>query len=122
MEMEESEQVAFNKLKELIMSTPVLIYLDNSFPYCIEADSSDAATRAVLSQQTSSENGGKWHPVAFFSKILSPIKWNYEIHNKEILASICALEECGITLKVSYASLRFGQTTRTLSTYVCPRS
>ena len=35
----------------------------------------------------------KWHPIAFFSKSLSPIKQNYEIHDKEMLAIICALEE-----------------------------
>ena len=68
---EESEQVAFNKLKELIMSTPVLIFPDDSCPYRVEADSSDVATRVVLSQQTSLENGRKWHPVTFISKSLS---------------------------------------------------
>ena len=90
---EELEQVAFNGLKELITSAPVLIFPDNSHLYCIEADSSNAATGAVLSQQTLLENGRKWHPIAFFSKSLSPIKWNYEIHDKEMLAIICMLEE-----------------------------
>ena len=56
---EESEQVAFNKLKELITSTPVLIFPDDSCPYRIETDSSNVATEVVLSQWTSSENGGK---------------------------------------------------------------
>ena len=87
------EQVAFNKLKELITSTPNLIFLDDSCPYCIEANSSDVATGAVLSQWTLSENGRKWHPIAFFSKSLSPVEWNYKIHDKEILAIIHALEE-----------------------------
>ena len=54
----------------------------------VSLDSSDTATRAVLSQQTSSENGGKWHPIAFFSKSLSPVEQNYEIHDKEMLAII----------------------------------
>ena len=39
------------------------------------------------------ENGGKWHPIAFFFKSLSPVKQNYEIHDKEMLAIIQALEE-----------------------------
>ena len=84
----ESEQASFNKLKELITSAPVLVFPNDSLPYCIEADSSNAATRVVLSQQTSLENGGKWHPIAFFSKSLSPVEWNYEIHDKEMLAII----------------------------------
>jgi len=36
---------------------------------------------------------GKWHPVAFYSKSLSSVERNYEIHNKEMLAIICTLEE-----------------------------
>ena len=35
----------------------------------------------------------KWHPVVFYSKFLSLVKQNYKIHNKKILAIICALEE-----------------------------
>ena len=36
---------------------------------------------------------GKWHLVTFFSKSLSPVKHNYEIHDKEMLAIIRALQE-----------------------------
>jgi len=32
-------------------------------------------------------------PVAFYSKSLSSMEWNYEIHNKEMLAIIRTLEE-----------------------------
>jgi len=63
----------------------------DSEPFRIEADSSDFATGAVLSQQ-STENR-KWHPVAFYSKSLSSVEWNYEIHDKEMLAIVCMLEE-----------------------------
>jgi len=35
----------------------------------------------------------KWHPVAFYSKSLSSVEWNYEIHDKEMLAIIRVLEE-----------------------------
>ena len=87
------EQASFNKLKELITSVLVLVFPDDSLPYRIEANSSDAATRVVLSQQTSSKNGGKWHLIAFFSKSLSPVEWNYKIHDKKMLAIIRALEE-----------------------------
>ena len=53
-------------------------------------DSSDFASRAVLSQESSD---GKWHPVAFFSKSLLPVQRNYEIHDKEMLAIVRSLEE-----------------------------
>ena len=60
--------------------------LNNSRPYRIEADTLDFATRAVLSQENLED--GRWHPVAFLSKSLSPVERNYEIHNKEMLAII----------------------------------
>jgi hypothetical protein len=60
-------------------------------PFHVEADSSDFATGGVLSQLCSDD--GKWHPVAFLSKSLSAVERNYEIHDKEMLAIIRALEE-----------------------------
>ena len=44
-----------------------------------------------MSQQLTAD--GKWHPVAFYSKSLSSVEQNYEIHDKEMLAIIRALEE-----------------------------
>ena len=64
---------------------------DDSKPFQIEADSSDFAMGAVLSQQSSED--GKWHPVAFLSKSLSAVEQNYDIHDKEMLAIVRALEE-----------------------------
>ena len=72
-------------------TTPVLVSPQDSEPFRIEADSSDFASGAVLSQQLPGEE--KWHPVAFYSKSLSPVEWNYEIHDKEMLAIIRVLEE-----------------------------
>jgi hypothetical protein len=69
----------------------VLISLDSTKSFCIEADSSDFATDAILSQVAPAN--GKWHPVTFFSKSLSPVKWNYKIHDKEMLAIIRSLQE-----------------------------
>ena len=51
----------------------------------------DFATGATISQQLPED--GKWHPIVFFSKSLSPVERNYKIHNKEMLAIIRALEE-----------------------------
>ena len=31
---------------------------------------------------------GRWRPVAYLSKSLNGIEWNYEIHDKEILVVI----------------------------------
>jgi len=70
----------------LILASP-----QDSEPFHIEADSSDFTSEAILFQQLPEEE--KWHPVAFYSKFLSLVEWNYEIHDKKMLAIICALEE-----------------------------
>ena len=75
----------------MITSTPILASPDNTRPFRIEADSSDFATGMVLFQQNPED--GNWHPVVFLSKSLSMVERNYEIHDKEMLAIICAMEE-----------------------------
>ena len=85
-----SEQFVFDKLKESVTSVPVLISPDLTKPFHIEADSSNFATGTVLSQVSTEDE--KWHPV-FFSKLLSPVEHIYEIHDKEMLATIRALQE-----------------------------
>jgi len=85
------EQVAFEDLKAVVTTAPVLVSPQESDPFRIEADSSDFATGAGLSQQSMTD--GKWHPIAFYSKSLSSVERNYEIHDKEMLAIIRALEE-----------------------------
>jgi len=85
------EQEAFECLKMAVTTAPVLVSSQDSESFCIEADSSDFASGAVLSQQLPGKE--KWHPVAFYSKSLSLVERNYEIHDKEMLTIICALEE-----------------------------
>ena len=84
------EQAAFDRLKTRITSSPILIFPDDDKRFCVEADSSDFVTGAVLSQESSD---GKWSPIAFLSKSLNAVEQNYEIHDKEMLAVIRALEE-----------------------------
>jgi len=87
----EREQTAFEDLKMAVTTAPVLMFPQDSELFQVEADSSDFATGAVLSQQSTAD--GKWHPVAFYSKSLSSVEQNYKIHDKEMLAIIRALEE-----------------------------
>ena len=58
-------------------------------PYRVEADSSDFALGAILSQW----QNDKWHPIAYLSKSLTEAEWNYEIYDKELLAIMTALLE-----------------------------
>jgi len=75
----------------VVTTALVLISPQDSEPFQVEVNSLDFATGVVLSQQSTTD--GKWHPVAFYSKSLSSVEWNYEIHDKKILAIIHTLEE-----------------------------
>jgi len=66
------EQTAFEDLKMAVTTAPVLMSPQDSEPFRVEADSSDFAIGAVLSQQSMVD--GKWHPVAFYSKSLSSVE------------------------------------------------
>jgi len=83
--------MAFEDLKTVVTTALVLISPQDLEPFQIEVNSLDFATGAVLSQQSTTDR--KWHPVVFYSKFLSSVEWNYEIHDKKMLAIIHALEE-----------------------------
>jgi hypothetical protein len=74
-----------------VTSSPILRFTNDSKAFCIEEDSSNFATGAVLSQQ--SEDDLKWHPIASYSKSLNAVERNYEIHDKEMLVVMRSLEE-----------------------------
>jgi len=83
--------MAFEDLKTAVTTALVLVFPQDSEPFRVKADSSDFATGVVLSQQSTTDE--KWHSIAFYSKSLFSMERNYEIHNKEMLAIIRALEE-----------------------------
>jgi len=85
------KQAAFKDLKTAVTTALVLVSPQESDPFRIKVDSSDFATGAVLSQQSTTDR--KWHPIAFYSKSLSSMEQNYEIHDKEMLVIIRVLEE-----------------------------
>lgn len=86
----ENQQFAFDYLKRMFTTAPVLMMPDMSQQFIVECDASDFATGAVLSQEG---DDGLIHPVAFFSKSLNDAERNYEIYDKELLAIIRALDE-----------------------------
>jgi len=83
------QQEAFNELKRVFTTKPVLAIPDLDKEFRVEADVSNYTTRGVLLMKYSDE---MWRPVAFISKSLSDTERNYEIHDKEILVVIRCLE------------------------------
>jgi len=85
----DSQQKAFEELKQIFTTKPVLAAPDLDKKFRVEADASNYATRGVLLMKCSDE---KWRPVAFISQSLSDTEQNYEIHDKEMLAVVRCLE------------------------------
>jgi len=83
------QQKAFDKLKRVFTTKPVLAAPDLDKEFKVEANASNYATGGVLSMKCSDE---MWRPIAFISKSLSDMERNYEIHNKEMLAVVRCLE------------------------------
>jgi len=79
------EQESFEELKHLIMSTLILVQLNQDAPFRLETNPSGYITGAVLSQLC---DGGKWNLVSFTSKGLDSAKRNYEVYDKELLSVI----------------------------------
>ena len=85
-----AEQEAFDALKKAVTSAPVLTFPSQSGRFRLECDASNFATGAVLSQ---AQADGAYQPVAFMSKGFSDAERNYQIHDKEMLAIMRALDE-----------------------------
>ena len=79
------EDSAFQELKTLVTSAPVLILPNQDACFRLETNVSGYAMGAILSQLCNDE---KWHPVSFTSKSLSPAERNYAIYDKELLSVI----------------------------------
>src|SRR6266481_755926 len=84
------EQEAFDALKKAITSTPILTFPSQSSHFCLKCDASNFVTGAVLSQ---AQADGTHQPIAFMSKGFSDAEHNYQIHNKEMLAIMHALDK-----------------------------
>ena len=82
-------QKAFDLLKEKFTSAPVLQIPNSSKPFEVKSDASKFACRAILHQQ---DMNGDWKPCAYHSKSFSEMERNYQIHDRELLGIVSALE------------------------------
>ena len=83
------QQQAFDKLKGIFTTRPMLAAPDLDKEFRVEADALNYATGEVLSMKCSDK---LQRPVAFISKSLSGTEKNYKIYNKEMLAVVRCLE------------------------------
>ena len=71
------QQNAFDILITALTSEPILALPQPKGQFRVEANSSNYAVGAVLSQK----HQDKWHPIAYFSKSLNQTQRNYEIYD-----------------------------------------
>ncbi|GJY46363.1 peroxidase 64 [Tanacetum coccineum] len=77
--------IAFHKLKQALMSTPVLRLPDFSKDFTVECNASSEGVGAILSQED--------HPIAYFSKGFSPNNHFKSAYDRELLALVLAVQK-----------------------------
>lgn len=100
------QDLAFQKLKQAMISAPVLALPDFTLPFTLETDASGQGLGAVLMQQ------GK--PLAYYSLVLCPKNCLLSTYEKEALAIIEALKKWRhylvghqLIIKTDHQSLKF---------------
>ncbi len=113
-------QAAFQALKKAFTEEPCLRHFDPEFPIIIEVDASGFAMAAILYQ----EFEGRRHPVAFWSRKMSPAEENYGTPDQELLAMVKCMEhwrhylegaKYPIMVRSDQDSLRYFNTTKQLN-------
>lgn len=84
----EAAESSFVKIKEMLISAPILTNPDFNRPFCIHCDASDSAVAGVLTQKYDEID----RPIAYFSQKLSTTQQRYAATEKEALAVLSSLE------------------------------
>ena len=102
-------QVAFERLKELLTSSPVLAYPQGYAPFILDTDASNHGIGAILSQI----QDGVERPIVYCSRTLSKSERNYCTTRKELLAIVefakqqkHYLQNRKFTIRTDHAPLR----------------
>lgn len=104
-------QEAFEKLKQCLVTSPVLSHPDFKKPFIIQCDASATGVGSVLYQVS---DDGQEHPIAYMSKKLNSAQRNYSVTELECLAAVLSLKKFrqyveGMPFKVvtDHASLKW---------------
>lgn len=81
---------AFNKLKDILSSAPVLHNPDFSRPLSIQCDASQYGIGAVLAQRN---DAGDEIPIAYMSHKMTTAQRNYSVSEQECLAAVMAIKK-----------------------------
>ena len=92
---DEPQRKAFEHLKSLVCSKPILRQPDYTKQFLLSTDTSAYSVGAVLSQE--GETNPRTHkpirqPIAYYSATFNSVERNYDIYERELLAVIKSLE------------------------------
>lgn len=88
-EWSDEAEEAFNKLKDALVSAPILAVPDFEKPFVVHCDASAYGLGGMLSQDIN----GREHPIAYVSRSLNKAERNYGATEREALAVIYAVEK-----------------------------
>ena len=91
----QNQQIAFDKVKELLQSDALLVHFDSTKPLLVHADASPYGVGSVLAHKMP-DNSEK--TIAFASRTLTPAECNYSQLEKEALPIIYAVKAFHIIL------------------------
>lgn len=80
---------AFESLKKLLTTSPILVQADYTKPFLLRTDSSNYALGAALLQGESPHDE---HPIEYASRLLTTAEQNYSTTEREALAVVWAVE------------------------------
>lgn len=115
---------AFHILKQRFTEAPMLRHYDPDLLTQLETDASGYAISAILSQLFGEGPNARWHPIAFFSKKLTPVQLRYDAHDGELMAIVAAMEHWGqylrgvkhsVRIRTDHNNLEYFMTKRKLS-------
>ena len=81
---------AFDRLKAACLQAPILAFPDFGKPFLLETDASGKGLGAVLSQK---QSDGRYHPIAYASRIMTETEQRYHSNKQEFLALKWAVTE-----------------------------
>jgi len=79
----------FKEIKEKFTKEPILRIYQPRLPTKVKTNTLDFALGACLLQK----HDKIWHPVAYYSRKMTPLELNYDIYNKELLGIVVAFKE-----------------------------
>jgi len=91
---------SFQELKAAFLKAGVLKHWNPELAGLLETDASGGAISGCLSQRD--PKTGKLHPVAFYSRKLTPAEENYDIYDRELLAIVDSLRHWRVYLEGAY--------------------